>query len=110
MYFVAPEVTMLAKVLASMAVVCLVAAIITVPDASRRAKTVLAAPATSPGYTTSGEMLPPANYREWLFLTSGIDMNYSPKAPDMPDHSVFENVFVNPEARSEEHTSELQSL
>jgi hypothetical protein len=98
MYFVASEVSMLSKVLASMAVVCLVAAIISVPDAFRPARTVLAASATSPGYTQNGEMLPPANYREWIFLTSGIDMNYSPKAPDMPDHSVFDNVFVNPEA------------
>lgn len=43
-------------------------------------------------------MLPPVNYREWVFLTSGIDMSYSPKAMDMQDHSMFDNVFVNPAA------------
>ena len=43
-------------------------------------------------------MLPPANYREWVFLSSGIDMSYSPQAAAMPDHSMFDNVFVNPEA------------
>ena len=44
-------------------------------------------------------MLPPANYREWTYLTSGIDMSYSPKAMDMgAGMSMFDNVFVNPEA------------
>ncbi len=42
-------------------------------------------------------MLPPTNYREWIYLTSGIDMSYTPKAGDA-DHSMFDNVFVNPAA------------
>ncbi|HEV2486638.1 MAG TPA: cytochrome P460 family protein [Terracidiphilus sp.] len=79
------------------ATVCLLAAIV-IPVAFHPAKTASAAPAASPAYTSSGEMLPPANYREWIFLTSGIDMSYSPKAAEMPDHSMFDNVFVNPEA------------
>ena len=37
------------------------------------------------------------DYREWIYLTSGIDMSYSPKA-GMEDHSTFDNVFVNPAA------------
>jgi hypothetical protein len=56
-----------------------------------------AAHAAGPAYAANGEMLPPANYREWVYLTSGIDMSYSPKA-EMADHSTFDNVFVNPEA------------
>ena len=43
-------------------------------------------------------MLSPGNYREWIFLTSGIDMGYTPKAAEMQDHSTFDNVFVNPGA------------
>lgn len=43
-------------------------------------------------------MLPPENYREWIYLTSGIDMSYDPKGMDMGGHSTFDNVFVNPEA------------
>ena len=44
-------------------------------------------------------MLPPANYREWIFLSSGIDMSYSAKAMSMGEGmSMFDNVFVNPEA------------
>jgi hypothetical protein len=42
--------------------------------------------------------LPPTNYREWVYLTSGYDMSYNPKSAEMPDHSMFDNVFVNPEA------------
>ena len=40
-------------------------------------------------------MLPVANYREWIYLSSGVDMSYSPQPPDM---TMFDNVFVNPEA------------
>ena len=42
-------------------------------------------------------MLPPANYREWIYLSTGIDMSYSPNAMQM-DHSMFDNVFVSPAA------------
>lgn len=42
-------------------------------------------------------MQPPANYREWIYLSTGIDMSYSPNAMQM-DHSTFDNVFVNPAA------------
>lgn len=58
--------------------------------------TVAAASNEGPAYAANGDMLPPANYREWMFLTSGIDMSYSAKAMDMG--SVFDNVFVNPAA------------
>jgi hypothetical protein len=51
----------------------------------------------TPTYTEDGRLLFPANYREWVYLTSGIDMSYSPNAMGM-DHSMFDNVFVNPDA------------
>jgi len=58
-----------------------------------------AAPPQTPAYAANGEMLPPANYREWIYLSSGIDMSYSPKAMSMGEGmSMFDNVFVNPEA------------
>ncbi len=50
----------------------------------------------APAYTQDGKLKFPANYREWVYLTSGIDMSYGPAA-DM-GHSMFDNVFVNPEA------------
>ena len=51
---------------------------------------------TAPVYTADGKLVFPAKYREWIYLTSGIDMSYSPGA--MPGNSMFDNVFVNPEA------------
>jgi hypothetical protein len=53
--------------------------------------------AFSPEYTSDGQMKFPEHYREWIYLTSGIDMSYNPKA-QAADHSMFDNVFVNPEA------------
>ena len=50
-----------------------------------------------PAYTSSRDLLPPSNYREWIYLSSGIDMSYTPKTAGM-DHSMFDNVFVNPAA------------
>jgi hypothetical protein len=50
-----------------------------------------------PTYTSDGRLVFPANYREWIYLTTGMDMDYNPD-PAMADHSMFDNVFVNPEA------------
>ena len=48
-------------------------------------------------YTKDGRLLPPAKYREWVFLTSGLGMNYGPNVA-VSDHAMFDNVFVNPES------------
>ncbi len=49
-------------------------------------------------YTADGRLLPVAGYREWIYLTSGLDMNYAPSMSGMDGHSMFGNVFVNPES------------
>jgi hypothetical protein len=49
----------------------------------------------APVYTTEGNLMMPAHYREWIYLTSGIDMSYTSAAAE-PGHSMFDNVFVNP--------------
>jgi hypothetical protein len=54
------------------------------------------ADSNTPMYTADGGLLFPANYRAWIYLTSGVDMSYGP-ASNM-GHSMFDNVFVNPEA------------
>ncbi len=51
----------------------------------------------APQYTADARLKLPANYREWIYLTSGLDMSYSPNRMDM-GHSMFDNVFVNPDA------------
>lgn len=50
-----------------------------------------------PNYTANGELKMPERYREWIFLTSGLDMSYSATAA-AAGHSMFDNVFVNPSA------------
>ena len=56
--------------------------------------------ANLPVYTADGGLKFPTNYREWVYLSSGVDMSYSPNAMNM-DHSMFDNVFANPEAYKE---------
>ena len=55
---------------------------------------------TPPGpgleYTSDGQLRLPANYREWVYLSSGFDMSYNPAL--QMGHHMFDNVFVNPEA------------
>jgi hypothetical protein len=49
-----------------------------------------------PRYNNQGMLLKPQDYREWVFLSSGLGMTYGPLA--MPDKPFFENVFVSPAA------------
>jgi len=61
-------------------------------------KAALAASTYTPVYAQNGDMLPPTNYREWIYLSTGIDMSYNPKTAEMEGHSMFDNVFVDPQA------------
>lgn len=71
------------------------------PAASLLLLTLLPAPpqtaptAEAPAYTPAGKLIAPEHYREWVYLTSGLDMSYtSSTAP--ADHHMFDNVFVDP--------------
>jgi len=44
-----------------------------------------------PQYNQKRELLRPADYREWMFLSAGYGMNYTP-GPE--GHELFTNVFV----------------
>ena len=55
------------------------------------------APAAGPHYTDKGELIPPTDYREWVYLSSGLDMSYSADQA-MAGMSMFDNVFVDPAA------------
>ena len=44
----------------------------------------------------ANRMAVPDDYRQWVFLTSSLDLNYSTAAA--PSHHMLDNVFVNPEA------------
>lgn len=79
------------------AALCLLT-VIAVFAISRPATHAKAATDTAPVYAANGDMLPPTNYREWIYLSTGIDMSYSPTASQMQGESMFDNIFVNPEA------------
>lgn len=57
--------------------------------------------ADTPKFTKSGELLFPAGYRSWVFLSSGLGMTYGPNARRAADAPRFTNVFVNPSAHRE---------
>src|SRR5260221_3293478 len=44
-----------------------------------------------PQYDDKGQLMRPADYREWMFLSAGFGMNYS---PGPGSHEMFTNVFV----------------
>ena len=81
----------------SAGVLCLLSAAGALSLVLRPAHVVHADSEAAPAYAANGDLLPLKDYREWIYLTSGIDMSYSPKAMEM-DHSMFDNVFVKPTA------------
>jgi hypothetical protein len=48
-----------------------------------------------PRYNAAGELIRPADYREWVYLSSGLNMTYGPNAPNPARNQPFNNVFVN---------------
>lgn len=50
-------------------------------------------------YTADGSMRFPANYREWIFLSSGLGMTYGPAGQtNAQGDPRFDNVFASPDA------------
>jgi Cytochrome P460 len=76
-------------------ILALSALAVSLPFLFRSAPAVKAAGAAAPAYAANGDMLPPAHYREWIYLSTGFNMSYSAKPSDMP---MFDNVFANPSA------------
>ena len=56
--------------------------------------------AAAPTYTPSGELTLPSDYREWVYMSTGLDMSYNERALSM-GHSMFDNVFVDPASWSQ---------
>ena len=76
--------------------IVLSALVLTLAGVTPQASTSNPTDSNAPVYTADGGLKFPASYREWIYLTSGVDMSYGP-AMNM-GHSMFDNVFVNPEA------------
>src|SRR5437016_11425883 len=54
---------------------------------------------SGPEFTKDDRLLLPANYREWVYLSSGLGMTYGPVGEANRDRPpMFDNVFVNPHA------------
>jgi hypothetical protein len=48
-----------------------------------------------PRYAASGELVRPTDYRDWVYLSSGLNMTYGANAPNPARNQPFNNVFVN---------------
>lgn len=57
-------------------------------------KSVEAPPPAAAQFDSAGRMLFPADYRDWVYLSTGVNMSYSERPRD-PDTPVFDSVFVN---------------
>src|SRR6266404_2353660 len=58
---------------------------------------LLLAPCDVLAQDAAGKMAVPDDYRQWVFLTSSLDLNYSTAAEPSQMH-MLDNVFVNPQA------------
>ena len=56
------------------------------------------AAASEPQYTNGNQLVLPPDYREWVFLTSSLDLNYNEAVPGAERGSMLDNVFVDPDA------------
>jgi len=54
-------------------------------------------PQDEPRFTADGQLMRPDNYREWIYLSSGLGMTYGPiDSAAAPSAERFDNVFVAP--------------
>jgi YHS domain-containing protein len=83
------------KMIVSTAVTALMV-ILNLGGASQTAKQE---PNDGPQYTSDNRLARPVNYRNWIYLSSSLGLQYEPGAN--PADPAFENVYVNPSAYSE---------
>src|SRR5438309_7259977 len=51
-----------------------------------------------PVFLSDNQLVRPANYREWIWVSSGLGMTYGPREQSSSAEPRFDNVFVTPEA------------
>jgi hypothetical protein len=78
-------------------VICFGLGALTLASVASRAADPAAGQNDAPRYTADGKLIFPNNYREWVYLSSGLGMTYSPPGMAGGDPT-FTNVFVKPEA------------
>ena len=52
-------------------------------------------PSDAPQFTADGQLALPKDYRDWIYLSSGLGMTYGPAAQADQGNPMFDNVFVN---------------
>ncbi len=77
----------------ALALLLLVGALSTHPTAQ-----AVATANDGPRFSPAGALQRPADYREWVYLTSGLGMTYGPTQPAAGEPRFFDNVFVNRES------------
>lgn len=82
----------------SCSLVILILTLLAVPASSGTAQT--AGAADEPQFGPDNELARPENYREWIYLSSGIGMSYNQAANAAAGNAnpPFDNVFVTPSA------------
>lgn len=76
-----------------------IAAIGIVLGSAARAQAPAPADSTLPRFGADNELMRPENYREWIYLSSGLGMSYNPAATAANNaNPPFDNVFVTPSA------------
>ncbi len=53
---------------------------------------------SDPQFTKENQLIRPKDYREWIFVSSGLGMTYDSGALANEGHPSFDNVFVEPSA------------
>lgn len=77
--------------------VCFGMAAVALAAVASRAADPVASDDDAPRYTADGKLIFPNDYRQWVWLSSGLGMSYSP--PSGPNAGPnFTNVFVKPSA------------
>lgn len=71
--------------------ICLVAGMSSEGFAQERAS-------DGPRYNGGGQLVRLLDYREWVYVTSGLGMTYGPEQPSAGQQQRFDNVFVNRES------------
>src|SRR4051812_39346016 len=57
-----------------------------------------AAAADEVKYAANGDLARPADYRDWVYLSTGLNMTYGAQARPADRNQPFNNVFVNRES------------
>jgi hypothetical protein len=52
----------------------------------------------TPTYSSDGQLVRPTDYREWVYVTSGLGMTYAAPEASTTRPQMFDNVFVTPES------------